>query len=241
MSGGPDDSHLLGLEIFTGGKNQPKDYHAMFTHDFFVEWFADLLDEIETYNKYGVIIAMDNAKYHRCLPADTPKGNARKQQLVEACTKYGLPVERSATKAILWAQLKAYIQANVKSVIENMAMERGHMVAWTPPYHSDLQPIELVWANVKGAVGRQYTSTTSFADVFERLKTAFAQLSSNDIYSTIKHTEGKVAALSTYLVELDECDDETGDTSSARNDSDCEMNYPDDDTIDYDSTDSDTE
>ncbi|OQR87286.1 hypothetical protein ACHHYP_09226 [Achlya hypogyna] len=81
-----------------------------------------------------------------------------------------------------------------------------------PPYHSDLQPIVLVWANVKGAVGRQYTSTASFADVLERSKAAFARLSSDDIYSTIKHTEDKVAALSTYLVELDECGHKTGDT-----------------------------
>ncbi|KAG9399761.1 hypothetical protein AC1031_011639 [Aphanomyces cochlioides] len=31
-------------------------------------------------------------------------------------------------------------------------MEFGHIVRWTPPYHPELNPIELVWANIKGRV-----------------------------------------------------------------------------------------
>ncbi|KAG9399263.1 CAP-Gly domain-containing linker protein 4 [Aphanomyces cochlioides] len=35
---GPENSCLVGLEMFEGGRKQPKDYHGMFTHDFFVAW-----------------------------------------------------------------------------------------------------------------------------------------------------------------------------------------------------------
>jgi transposase len=41
----------------------------------------------------------------------------------------------------------------------------GHDIVFTPPYHSNLQPIELVWANTKGEVGRQYDTQTTFKDV----------------------------------------------------------------------------
>ncbi|CAK4441668.1 unnamed protein product [Aphanomyces euteiches] len=90
MSGGESDPKLLGLEIFEGGNRQPKDYHAMFTSEFFLEWFADLLDEIDKLQKYGVIFAMDNAKYHRTKPPDTPRGSMKKSDLMAACKDYGL-------------------------------------------------------------------------------------------------------------------------------------------------------
>ncbi len=51
-----------------------------------------------------------------------------------------------------------------------MAKDRGHGVLFTPPYHSNLQPIELVWANSKGEVGRQYDTNTTIQDVEQRLQ-----------------------------------------------------------------------
>ncbi|ETV89966.1 hypothetical protein H310_15197 [Aphanomyces invadans] len=46
-----------------------------------------------------------------------------------------------------------------------MAKARGHHVVYSAPGFSELQPIEMVWANVKGSVGRAYTSTTTFQDL----------------------------------------------------------------------------
>jgi transposase len=40
-----------------------------------------------------------------------------------------------------------------KTYIILLAEELGHKVLWTPPYHSDLQPVEFVWARVKDNVG----------------------------------------------------------------------------------------
>jgi transposase len=33
--------------------------------------------------------------------------------------------------------------------LEHLANERGHQVIWLPPYHSQYNPVELVWAQVK--------------------------------------------------------------------------------------------
>jgi transposase len=49
--------------------------------------------------------------------------------------------------------IKQYIISNVKIEVERLAEEGGHTVLFTPTYHSDLQPIKLVWARVKGNVG----------------------------------------------------------------------------------------
>ncbi|KAF0706840.1 hypothetical protein AaE_013921, partial [Aphanomyces astaci] len=214
MSDGEENSRLLGLEIFQGGKCQPKDYHGMFTHAFFVDWFGDLLEELEKLQKYGVIIAMDNAKYHQGKPFGTPTGSMKKADMLAACATYGVEVDERSTRPVVWAALKDHIDRTVKSEVESMAMERGHLVAWTPPYHSDLQPIEMVWSDVKGKVGRQYTVTTSFEDVRVRLDAAFTALPSKTIYNCIGHTERKVAAMSLYLETLDEADEELGQCSS---------------------------
>jgi transposase len=45
----------------------------------------------------------------------------------------------------------------------------------TPKYHSDFLPIELLWAKVKGEVGRQYCHKTTLALVFSRLMASFEE------------------------------------------------------------------
>ncbi|KAH9091262.1 hypothetical protein LEN26_018811 [Aphanomyces euteiches] len=215
MSGGESDSKLLGLEIFEGGNRQPKDYHAMFTSEFFFEWFADLLDEIDKLQKYGVIFAMDNAKYHRTKPPDTPRGSMKKSELMAALQAAISFFDGVPTKPVVWASLKDFISRNIPAEVEKMATERGHVVAWTPPYHSDLQPIELVWSDVKGKVGRQYTATTSFEDVRRRLDSAFDELPSRTIYNCITHTENMVKEMNKYLEQLDEADDDAEESGDA--------------------------
>ena len=57
-----------------------------------------------------------------------------------------------------------------------MAEAKGHKVLLTPPYHSDFQPIELVWAKVKGNVGRMYDQNSNMKIVLARLKKEFTDL-----------------------------------------------------------------
>ena len=72
--------------------------------------------------------------------------------------------------------MKRWINVNVPIEAVRLAEEAGHKVVFTPPYHSDLQPIELLWARVKGNVGRQYTVGTTLEMVYERLLQEFDNL-----------------------------------------------------------------
>ncbi|ETK80357.1 hypothetical protein L915_13948 [Phytophthora nicotianae] len=90
--------------------------------------------------------------------------------------EYGLSFNHTELKAVLWAQLKPYVQQNVKPVVVAMAEKEKPAVLFTPPHHSNLQPIETVWAAVKGEVGRQYTAETTFQQVRDRLVTSFRSL-----------------------------------------------------------------
>src|ERR1043166_2344722 len=44
--------------------------------------------------------------------------------------------------------------------VDEIAAQHGHEVLRLPPYHCDLNPIELVWAQVKSHVARNNTNFT---------------------------------------------------------------------------------
>ncbi|KAF0716849.1 hypothetical protein DYB26_007181 [Aphanomyces astaci] len=91
LDDGSDVAHLLGLDIFVCGmKNgqDVKDYHSMFNHDYFVDCFGKLLDEVEELGwSSSVVFVMDNEKHHKEKPKDTPKGTWKKDDLYQACVK----------------------------------------------------------------------------------------------------------------------------------------------------------
>ena len=66
-----------------------------------------------------------------------------------------------------------------------MAETEGHEVLYSPPHYSNLQPIETVWAIVKGDVGRQYSITTTFADVLQCLISAFDKVQPQTVQGCI--------------------------------------------------------
>lgn len=68
------------------------------------------------------------------------------------------------------------ISWNIRAEIIGIAEEHGQKIKFTPPYYSVLQPIELVWAEVKGQVGRLYSSNTTLLDVKNRLMNQFERL-----------------------------------------------------------------
>lgn len=74
-------------------------------------------------------------------------------------------------------------------------------------YHSDLQPIELVWALVKGNVGRQYSKSTTMKLVYERLIAELHKLE-QDGHQLIEKMVDKCASLTkTIYEEILEADD----------------------------------
>ncbi len=108
------------------------------------------------------VIYMDNAAYHKARPADTPQtATMKKAELIEFLQERDSHFDATGTTPQLRQIARQWVMQNVK-------MEPVQ-VAFTAPYHSDLQPIELVWALIKGNVGRQYCLGTSLDMVHERL------------------------------------------------------------------------
>ncbi|KAF0702437.1 hypothetical protein AaE_015926 [Aphanomyces astaci] len=163
VDGGPFESFVVCYEKFFGGK-QTKDYHGMVDHKYFVARFGRLLDDLADRGISNTIIVMDNAKYHKCIPDATPRFSWRKADLMVACDALGIEHTPGELKASIWSKLQPYT-ASVVPVVVEMASAAGHEVVYSAPHHSNLQPIELLWAIVKEDVGRQYDTILYQYDV----------------------------------------------------------------------------
>ena len=67
----------------------------------------------------------------------------------------------------------------MEAEVVQLTKQQGHKVLYTPPYHYDLQPIEMVWSQIKGEVGRQYDLSTTMVIVKQQLESAFEHLNAD--------------------------------------------------------------
>ncbi len=141
----------------------------MFTGAYYIQWFQKPLTILQENNIGSSVIILNNAKYHTVIPKDMPRGQWQKMAMITFCNNHNIPVEERDTKSIVWSRIKDWSVQNINPVIQSMAEAAGHRILWMPPYHSNLPPIEMVWANMKGKVGQQYTDKTTFAQVKQQL------------------------------------------------------------------------
>jgi transposase len=140
------------------------DYHKVFNGENFVQWWKDqLLPNL----KQPSIIYLDNAKYHLVYGDHVPKASKmHKHECMYYLQEKGVDFEASLTAIELKKLVKDHVAANEKIEIIRLSELEGHRVELTPPYHSDFQPIELVWALIKSNVGRQYDINTTLTIVY---------------------------------------------------------------------------
>jgi hypothetical protein len=74
----------------------------------------------------------------------------KKQECINYLLCNGIQFDPSMSATEMKQLVKNHIINYVKIDVDRLAEEGGHTVLFTPAYHSDLQPIELVWALVKG-------------------------------------------------------------------------------------------
>lgn len=74
----------------------------------------------------------------------------------------------------------------ISYVVDNIAKNAGHTVLRLPPYHCELNPIELAWVMVKTYV-KQNNNTFKIDDVKNLLNTAIDRVTSENWQNFIEH------------------------------------------------------
>lgn len=93
------------------------------------------------------VIVLDNASYHNKESDKKPTLSSRKDNIKEWLTRNNVFFTEEMTKAELLMHAKS---VGIKKIytIDNTITSAGHTVIRLPPYHPDLNPIELVWGDV---------------------------------------------------------------------------------------------
>jgi transposase len=125
------------------------DYHGNMNWTLFRKWFTEqLLPNIPE----NSLIIMDNAPYHKVLTDEAfPKPTHSVRKLQEWLTHNEITWSSDMLKVELF-DLCSRNAPKPEFSIDKLAAEQGHSILRTPPYHPELQPIEVCWAVVKGHV-----------------------------------------------------------------------------------------
>ena len=143
--------------IFVGKSKDNRDYHTEMNGQCFAEWMEhSLLPSLD----HPSCIVMDNASYHNFVsPEDKiPTSASTKEEIRTWLQKENIQHSDRHLKPELLSMVKQ--RKTTKTYhIDKLIEKYGHTSLRLPPYHSHLNPIELVWAKIKGEVA---TNNRSF-------------------------------------------------------------------------------
>lgn len=88
---------------------------------------------------------MDNASYHTVQINKIPNTSTRKTDIQDWLRANHIMFEENQTRSELLVLVQKYKPEPVYEADE-MLKEHGHEVLRLPPYHCDLNPIELIWS-----------------------------------------------------------------------------------------------
>ncbi|XP_026815523.1 uncharacterized protein LOC113555299 [Rhopalosiphum maidis] len=170
-----------GLLCFESKKNSA-DYHDEMNGDSFFEWFCRVLPLL---NENSVIV-MDNASYHSVKKDPIPTKSWTKNKIIQWLQDKNVEIDKTWLKIELLDKVQQFQPVN-KYVIDEEAKKYNKIVLRLPPYHCELNPIELAWSVVKNHV-RQNNSTYKLSDVRQLLIDGVKKVSPEMWANFVKHT-----------------------------------------------------
>ena len=142
--------------VFKSISTDNRDYHTEMNSEVFENWMKDTV--LPAANKPSCFV-MDNASYHNrvALEDKVPTMSWKKADIELWLQKNDIEFDRGSLKPELVSIVKAQNKKKIFAV-DKMIAEMGHTSLRLPPYHADLNPIELIWAKIKNEVADKNTT-----------------------------------------------------------------------------------
>jgi hypothetical protein len=194
----------------------PADYHDTINGEKFIGWMQQrLLPTFRA--KYGdkmkMYLVLDNAKYHHHRGPDwfstTNKKRGQLADFLRQCKVKSITLEDGRiifstkfsadcrgrngggpTLEELKKAVKDYIKGHPEintTVPQQLMDDVGYELLYTPPYVSELQPIELIWAFTKALVARQSYRTRTLEEATIQTRQAMDEVSAYLCKQVIRH------------------------------------------------------
>lgn len=169
-----------GLHVFESKKTG--DYHEDMNSVVFEDWFSDILEKLPE----NAVIVMDNAPYHSRKIERVPTSSSTKKDMQVWLESKQIPFLQDMCRPVLLDIIRKHKDCYNRYVIDDMAAKKKKHVLRLPPYHCELNAIELVWAQIKNEVAAKNT-TYKMKDVKELLLNAIANIDSEKWKRCIEH------------------------------------------------------
>ena len=181
------------------------DYHGQMNGLLFQKWFREkLLPNIPDNSN----IIMDNAPYHNVLSeSSAPIPQSSKARIYDWLLLNKIPCNPDCLKAEL-IEILNKISVEPTYVIDEIAREFGHQIIRTPPYHPELQPIEICWGVLKNEVARNCNFTMDNLAI--QLERAFEKIIKETCLKVIK----KIRKIEDKFWEEDEILDKSNEDNA---------------------------
>jgi DDE superfamily endonuclease len=207
-------AELVFEEVLEDGQDD-SDYHNTMTGAKFVAWLRNRLlpTFAELHPGKKMYLVLDNASYHKArdetwigssksmskhelahqlldmgVASLTTTGDSRRvipSHLFEATNGKGGPSKDDLAAAVQkW--LEEHPDHN-RTVVEQLMSDAGHSLVYTPPFCPEVQPIELLWAQIKRYVADRSTHKRSMTEAREQTEAAFEQVTKMFCNSVVKH------------------------------------------------------
>ena len=176
-----NDGWVPGAKLVFKSTRKTGDYHGQMNWELFKKWFAEML--LPNIPKNSIII-MDNASYHNRLSEFSPPTFlSAKSKIIEWLDNNEITYKKDLLKAELVEILNKKAPSPIFE-IDEIAEKYGHKILRTPPYHPELQPIEICWGVVKNHVARN--CDFSMKNLTEQLDAGFRKVTKSTCIKIIK-------------------------------------------------------
>jgi transposase len=146
---GSEEGFVPGALLVFSTKSKLADYHDDMNSSNFMKWLEEML--LPNLNKPCVLV-MDNASYHVKQMNKPPTMSDSKANIQKWLQENNIDFERHHTKAELMCFVRDNKLAPVyeaEEILKKFSHIHNHEILYLPPYHCDLNAIELVWSQAK--------------------------------------------------------------------------------------------
>lgn len=176
------DTGFVDGGLFVFESKTTREYHEEMTGEVFLEWFISVLPKLNP----NSIIVMDNASYHSVKAERVPVMAWRKDAIIGWLRGHNVEFHDDMIKRELIDVVDSVRTHYDRYKVDETAEKAGFSVVRLPPYHCNLNPIELIWSQVKGFV-RRNNRTFKLAEIRELLQTAVQNVTPTDWFNCVQH------------------------------------------------------
>ena len=172
--------------VFLSKANDGRDYHSEMNGRIFENWVKDQLTPALPSHS---VVVMDNASYHsvQVEGSKAPTSATRKQEMVNWLEEKGISVDPTLKKPQVYELIKAHKgQMTPTYSVDAFLAAKGHHVLRLPPYHCELNPIELIWGELKQFIAAS-NHTFKQQDVRELINRGFQKITKESWRKACQH------------------------------------------------------